>query len=179
VADAYDFGRHRHLLDVGGGTGSFLVAILSRHPALVGTPFELPETAAVVRRMLANKPEAARIAVAEGDIFKGSPPEGADAVLIANVVHIFLPERNRELFRRVRSHVVNGARLLLLDKWTDPSHTSPQPAPLMAGEFLLFAGDGDVYSAEEVQVWLRETGWQPVEQVSVLGADSMIVAEAV
>ena len=63
--------------------------------------------------------------------------------------------------------------------WTDPSHTSPQPAPLMAGEFLLFAGDGDVYSAEEVQVWLRETGWQPVEQVSVLGASSMIVAEAV
>jgi hypothetical protein len=49
----------------------------------------------------------------------------------------------------------------------------------MAGEFLLLAGEGDVYSAEEVQVWLRETGWQPVEQASVLGASSMIVAEAI
>ena len=179
VADAYDFSRHRHLLDVGGGTGSFLVAILRRHPSLAATLFELPETAAVARRMLRNTLEGARITIAEGDIFKGSPPRGADVVLIANVAHIFLPERNQELFRRVRSHVVNSARLLLLDMWTDPSHTSPQPAPLMAGEFLLFAGEGDVYSAEEVQVWLRKTGWQPVEQISALGANSMIVAEAV
>src|SRR5262249_36441764 len=159
--------------------GSFLVAILRRHPSLAATLFELPETAAVARRMLVNTPEAARIAIAEGDIFKGPPQGGADVVLMANVVHIFLPERNQELFRRVRSHVVNSGRLLLLDIWTDPSHTSPQPAPLMAGEFLLFAGEGDVYSTEEVQGWLCETGWQPVEQVSVLGANSMIVAEAV
>jgi hypothetical protein len=42
LAAGYDFGRHRRVLDVAGGTGSFLVAALRRHPALRGTLFELP-----------------------------------------------------------------------------------------------------------------------------------------
>jgi hypothetical protein len=41
LAQAYDFDRHQRLLDVAGGTGSFLVAILSTHPELEATLFEL------------------------------------------------------------------------------------------------------------------------------------------
>jgi len=49
LANAYDFGRHRRLLDVAGGTGSFLLTILRHHPALEGTLFELPRVCAVAR----------------------------------------------------------------------------------------------------------------------------------
>jgi hypothetical protein len=59
LAANYDFSQHRRLLDIGGGTGSFLLAILRRHPALRGTLFELPGACEVARRRLAGEPEAA------------------------------------------------------------------------------------------------------------------------
>jgi hypothetical protein len=105
LADAYDFGRHQRLLDIGGGTGSFLVAILSAHTALEGTLFELAEVAEIAKRKLAASPVADRVSVTTGSAFEDELPGGHDAVLLANLVHYFLPERNIELVRRVRAAV--------------------------------------------------------------------------
>jgi hypothetical protein len=55
LAESYDFSRHRRVLDVGGGTGSFLIAVLRRHPTLQATLFELPGACAVARRRLATR----------------------------------------------------------------------------------------------------------------------------
>ena len=57
LAANYDFSRHRRLLDIGGGTGSFLLPILRRHPTLRGTLFELPGACEAARRRLAGEPE--------------------------------------------------------------------------------------------------------------------------
>ncbi len=176
LATTYDFGRHRHVLDLGGGTGSFLVAVLGRHPRLSATLYELPGTAAVARRELAGKPEASRIKIVDGDFFRDALPQGADAVIVANVVHLLSPARNFDMFRRVRQQVASGTRLLLVDFWTDPTHTLPSPVPLLAGGFLMFSSDGDVYSAEEGRSWLRETGWQPIEHKPLAGAASLLIA---
>jgi hypothetical protein len=48
----------------------------------------------------------------------------------------------------------------------------------MAGEFLAHVG-GDVYSEEEMNSWLAETGWRPLEKLPLAGPISTIVAEAV
>nr|MDQ6901057.1 acetylserotonin O-methyltransferase [Candidatus Dormibacteraeota bacterium] len=178
LAAGYDFGRHHRLLDVGGGTGSFLVAVLSAHAWLEGTLFELPAVAGVALQVLAGNPVADRIRIVEGDFLRDQVPAGNDLLLIANVIHLFQPEVNRELLGRLRKAVEVGARALLVDFWTDPSHTQPLFAALMAGEFLVIAG-GDVYSAAELQGWLAETGWSIVDQRPLAGPAGLIVAEAV
>ena len=80
----------------------------------------------------------------EGDFFTDPLPEDHDAILLANVVHNFLPERNRALLRRVGASAPAAARLLLVDFWTDPTHTQPLMAALMAGAFLLDGSRGRV-----------------------------------
>jgi hypothetical protein len=178
LAANYDFGRHRRLLDVAGGTGSFLVAILSANPALEGTLFELPEVAAIAKRKLAASPVADRVSIAAGNAMEDELPAGHDAVLLANLIHYFLPQQNTELARRLRTAVEPGARLLVVDWWTDPTHTQPLPTALMAGEFLTAVG-GDVYSEEEMNAWLGDAGWRPLERLPLAGPQSVIVAEAV
>lgn len=176
---AYDFSRHRRVLDLGGGTGSWLRAIVRRYPDLQATLFDLPAAAALARQQLAGDLTTQRVEVVAGDFFADPLPDGHDAVLIANVAHLFSPEHNLELLRRTRHATAEGARLLLVDFWTDPTHTHPPFAALMAGEFLVITGEGDVYSAEDVGGWLRETGWRLVEHQPVAGPISVIVAEAV
>jgi SAM-dependent methyltransferase len=179
LAASYDFGRHKRVLDVGGGTGSFLLAVLRRHAGLRGTLFELPGACAVARPRLAREPEGARIEVIAGDVFKDALPDGHDALIVANTVHVLSAAHNLELLRHMRRHVASGARLLLVDLWTDPTHTEPPAAALMAGEFLVIAGEGQAYSEAEADGWLAETGWRKLERTPLAGPSSLIVAEAV
>lgn len=178
LPDHYDFTRRRSLLDLGGGTGSFLLPALERSPGLKATLFESPATAAIARSRLAALGSLATIDIVEGDLLTDPLPEGHDTVLVANVIHLFSPDATRDLLRRVRAAVAEGAELLLVDFWTDPTHTKPTFASLMAGEFLIVSGHGDVYSADEAFVWLRECGFRPVKHAPLAGASSLIIAEA-
>jgi hypothetical protein len=176
----YDFSSHTRLLDLGGGTGSWLLAVLRQYEHLQATLFDLPGAAALARARVTGSPLLAqRTEIVEGDFFRDPLPGGHDVVLIANVVHLFSPEHNVDLLRRIRAGVPDGARLLLADFWTDPTHTDPAFAALMAGEFLVITGEGDVYSGREVQDWLEATGWRAVEDRPLAGPMSVIVAEAV
>jgi SAM-dependent methyltransferase len=177
LATTYDFARHRRVLDLGGGTGSFLLAVLRQHPHVEATLFDVPAVAALARQRFAGSPVATRLQIVEGDFFTDLLPVDHDAILLANVCHNFLPERNRALLERVRACAPDGARLLLVDFWTDPTHTQPLTAALMAGAFLLVTGEGDVYSAEDVRDWLHATGWRMLEHSPLAGPTSVIVAE--
>jgi phospholipid N-methyltransferase len=179
LATTYDFRQHQRVLDLGGGTGSFLLAVLRNYSHLETTLFEQPDIAAVARQHLVGTPAGEQVKIVEGDFFKDPIPEGHDAVIVANVVHIFSPEHTRALLQRTRERVPVGARLLLVDFWTDPTHTQPTLATLLAGEFQMFSGEGDVYSEEEVHEWLQQTEWRPLEHKPLAGPASLIVAEAV
>lgn len=176
---SYDFGPHRRLLDVAGGTGSLLLAVLRHYPALRGTLFELPQVCTVARQRLAKEPERTRIDIVEGDLFGGPLPSDHDVVLVANAVHMFSLAHNVELMLKSRAAVQTGARLLLVDFWTDPTHSDPPAAALMSGAFLLTSGEGQTYSEQEADEWLKRTGWRKRERKALAGATSLVVAEAI
>lgn len=177
LAEAYDFGHFRRLLDVAGGTGFHLRAALERHPELEGTLFELPPVAAKARQHLAPLVEAGRAEVVVGDVFEDPLPTGHDLVLVCHTLHVFTPDRNETLLRRVRDSVEAGARLVLIDFWTNADHTEPVAAALSAGIFYAISG-GEVYSVEEARDWLARTGWSFVGHRPLVGPESFIEAEA-
>jgi SAM-dependent methyltransferase len=179
LAETYDFSRHSRVLDVGGGTGSFLVAVLRRHLRLRGTLFDLPGACAVARQRLAKEPEGTRIDVVAGDVFKDPLPDGHDALIVANTVHVFSAAHNVDLLNKMRAGVQPGARLLLADFWTDASGAEPLPAALISGEFLVISGEGQSYSEQDADGWLTQTGWKKLERKALSGPASLIVAEAV
>ena len=177
LAASYDFSQHRRVLDLGGGTGSFLIPVLRGHPHLEATLFELRTVVPIAEKRLRSDSATRAVGIVGGDFFADPIPDGHDAVIVANVVHLFSPERNRTLLERLRRRAPAGARLLLVDFWTDSSHTQPPLAALLAGEFLIIAGEGDVYSEEEVREWLEATGWRFLERKPLAGPAGLIVAE--
>jgi SAM-dependent methyltransferase len=176
LAESYESGRHQRLLDLGGGTGSFLIPILERHPAIEYGLFDLPSVIALAREDLKAHEPGGRVRFYEGDLLRDQLPTGYDAFLLANVVHVLTPEHNRDLLERVRASAPSGARLLLVDIWTDPTHTRPVFAAIMAGQFLL-SGEGDVYSEDEIRDMLATTGRVMSEKQPLAGPASLVVAE--
>jgi SAM-dependent methyltransferase len=177
LAESYEFGQHRRLLDLGGGTGSFLVPILERHPAIECGLFDLPPVVALAEEKLKAHKSDGRVQFYGGDLLQDQIPTGYDAFLLANVVHIFTPEHNRDLLERLHASAPSGARLLLVDFWTDPTHTQPFFAAIMAGQFLVSGGEGDVYSEDEIRDLLAATGWVMSGRRSLTGPASLVVAE--
>lgn len=177
LAENYEFGQHRRLLDLGGGTGSFLVRILKRHPDIECGLFELPHVVAMARENLSAQASGSRVRFYEGDLLADQLPTGYDAFLLANVIHVFTPGHNRDLLDRVHASALPGARLLLVDFWTNPTHSQPVFAALMAGEWLMGRGEGDVYSEDEIRDMLTATGWVMVGRRPLTGPASLVVAD--
>jgi hypothetical protein len=98
--------------------------------------------------------------------------------LLANLIHYWSAEQNQDLLQRVRRAAQPGSALLLADFSTNPAHTEPLHAALMAGEFVVHLRNGDVYSVQEVRDWLDRTGWRFAEHRQLAGPESLIVAEA-
>lgn len=178
LSKAFDFTGRRRLLDVGGGTGSWSIAAVRANPQLQATVFEMPKVAEVAQKRIEGAGLTGRIDVVAGDAMTDALPAGADAVLMANIVHYWSPEENRTLLQRARTAVQPGAALLIADFWTDPTHTVPVMAAMMAGEFAVHLRSGDVYSVDEGREWLAATGWRFVRQSELTGPMSVLVAEA-
>lgn len=166
------------LLDVGGGTGSWSLALAAHDPTVRATILELADVAEVARERIASSEVGPRVDVVVGDVQTGDVPSGYDAFLVANVVHYWGPERNLAMLRAIRVAAGPGARLHIADFWTDATHSSPVPAALMAGEFAMHLDEGDVYSVEECRDWLAATGWTFVGHTPLAGPITLITAEA-
>lgn len=99
VVPAYDWGSLGEVVDVGGGNGTLLAALLRAHPALRGTVLDRPDTAAAARETLAAAGLAERGGAVSGDFFRAVPP-GAGGYLLCAVLHDWDDDAARAVLRR-------------------------------------------------------------------------------
>ncbi len=152
VLDAYDFSRFRTVVDVGGGHGSLLAAILDAEPSLRGVLFDLP---AVVARAPAL---GDRCDVVGGDFFDAVPP-GADCYLLKFVVHDWDDERAARILRNVRSAIADGGTILLLE-YVVPPGSDYHHAKFMDLHVLVLTEGGRERTEDEYRRLLRDAGFQ-------------------
>ncbi len=140
------------VVDVGGGNGSLLVALLRRQPGLRGIVFDLPET---------NRDEAAlgnRIEFVEGDFFERVPL--GDVYLLATILHDWNDERAAAILRTIRAAAPAAARLLVLDSVV-PSGNDPHGAKWL-DLLMLTLFDGRERDEAEWRALLAAGGFEPV-----------------
>lgn len=114
LPDAHDFGRYDVVVDVGGGDGTLLAAVLGRHAGPRGVLFDTATGSAEAHRVLAAAGVAARCEVVTGDFFD-SVPAGADAVLLKSVLHDWDDDRAGTVLRHCRAALPAHGRLLVVE----------------------------------------------------------------
>jgi O-methyltransferase domain len=99
VVTGYDWGSLGHVVDVGGGDGSLLIALLSEYPNLRGTVVDLPGSAETARKALTAAGLAHRSDVVAGSFFDPLPP-GAGGYVLSLIIHDWADDEARAILRR-------------------------------------------------------------------------------
>lgn len=126
IVAACDVGDVSEVIDVGGGLGALLAALLRARPRLTGTLADLPYLEADARAYLRAEGVADRARYVALDVF-ASPPPKAGAYLLKSVLHDWDDDDAIALLRSVRAAMDGSARLLVIERCA-PARAAPEPA---------------------------------------------------
>lgn len=115
VAQAYDFSGTKRIVDVGGGYGQLLEAILKANPEARGIVFDLPHATEKGRLYFQEIGLADRCEFVSGSFFE-SVPSGANAYVLKSVIHNWNDERAGVILQRCAQAMAGGGKLILVER---------------------------------------------------------------
>ena len=121
---AHDFSRYRRVVDVGGGDGALLAAVLAANPSARGVLFDQPGVVAGAAEVLRGAGVAERCEVVGGSFFE-AVPDGADALLLKAILHDWDDAGAGAILRSCRRAAVPGCALLVVERVLAPPNEDP------------------------------------------------------
>lgn len=115
VLAAYDFGHFGTVVDIGGGSGTLLAAILASHPTMHGILFDLPHVVAGAGPVLSVAGVADRCVIVEGNFFE-AVPAGGDAYVLKAVLHDWDDQDCLRILQTCRQAMTEGTVLLAIER---------------------------------------------------------------
>ena len=173
VAVAYDFSNFKTIIDVGGGTGNLLAAILNRYPEPRGVLFELPHVTSDTLVSLKAKGVIERVTVEMGNFFEGVPA-GGDAYLLSHIIHDWDEDRCLVILRNIRN-AMNPAGRLLIVEMVLPAGDIPHPGKMLDIVMLVATG-GQERTEAEYGILLGKAGLRLTRVVPTNSAVSLVEA---
>lgn len=174
VVAAYDFTPYHTIVDVAGGHGRLLAAVLASAPDAHGVLYDLPNIVAGAMPLLRDAGVAERVRLADGSFFDGVP-SGGDAYVLKHVIHDWDDKPSLQILRNVRSAAAAGAALLLVEAII-PEDNSASIATLTDMEMLVIGGRER--TATEYRRLLERAGFQMTRVVDTASRFSIIEAHA-
>jgi acetylserotonin O-methyltransferase len=160
VVAAFDLGRYRRLVDLGGATGHLAIAACRHYPGLRAAVFDLPAVAPLARDIVGASPVADRIDVIAGDFFADALPE-ADLFALGRIVHDWSEDKVIALLKRVFDRLPAGGALLIAEKMLDDDKRGPLWAQMQNLGMLLYT-EGKERTLAEYQALLEHVGFAEV-----------------
>lgn len=161
IAASYDFAGHHVVVDVGGGQGGFLMAILRANPDLHGVLMDRPHVAEVAKLRLAEADMQERCTVIGGNFFEAVPP-GGNVYILKSVLHGWDDERARLLLRNCRLVMPPQSKLLVVELIFPPQMQHSSAHQIQAGSDInvMVSTTGSERTEEEFRALLRSEGFE-------------------
>lgn len=173
IVGGYDFSKFGRVVDVGGGHGLLLAAILSANPGLCGVLYDLPAVIAGAS-VLRCEALSQRCEILGGDFFQ-AVPQGADAYVLKGIIHDWNDQAAGKILKNCRHAIHPKGTLLLVE--TVLSRTADPPGALM-DMLMMVLTSGRERTESEFQSLLQEAGFS-MTRVIRTGGVSMIESQPV
>lgn len=177
LLDAIDLRQAGVVVDVGGGTGELLAAILAAHPGLRGVLFDLPNVVAQAAPVLSKSKVADRCAVEGGSFFEHVPSHG-DTYLLKQIVHDWDDARASSILRCCRRCMPQDAKLLIIERRVPEPSEPTEPAETFFAdlEMLVMTSGGRERTEAEFRKLLADAGFKHLRTLTT--ASPLCVFEA-
>jgi C-methyltransferase len=173
---AYHFGPYPTVVDVGGGVGQLLAAILAATPTSSGILYDLPHAVAEAPALLSEHGIAERVRMEEGSFFDGVPA-GGDIYVLKMIIHDWPDDQAVEILRNVRAAAKIDTPLLLIEM-VIPDHNRDYAGHWTNLEMLLMQA-GRERTAAEYRSLLERAGFRMTRVVPSASPFSLVEAKAV
>jgi hypothetical protein len=177
IAGAYDFSGMSRVVDVGGGGGRLMAAILQRYPMLRGVLVDLPHVVAGARRLLEAQGVADRCELVGGSFFE-SVPGGGNAYILRDIVHDWEDDQAVTILANCRTAMLEGARVLLVERYLPPEHREALSVLLADLQMLVNVG-GRERTTDEYATLLARSGLRLARTIALGPGIQHHVIEAV
>jgi predicted O-methyltransferase YrrM len=175
LAAALTRSQPHRLLDVGGGSGVYAIAVAQAFSQTRALVLEASPVDQIARRTIAAAGLAGRIDVVTADMFTDAWPADHDTHLFSNVLHDWNEADCRRLLEKSVAALPHGGRLLIHDMLLDDDKSGP----LWAAEYsvlLTTVTQGRLYSAKEIGSWLADLGLRVVDHAPTALGRSVLIA---
>jgi 3-hydroxy-5-methyl-1-naphthoate 3-O-methyltransferase len=160
LGELYDFTSHRRLLDVGGGSGAFLIELCRRYAHLSGTVFDLERICPIAEKKILEAGLEEVIDTHAGDFRTDEClPGGYDVILLSSILHDWDEATGRSLLRKCWQALEPGGVLLICELLLNPERSGPPTAALMGLNMIVQTVGGRNYSESEYLEWLAQAGF--------------------
>ncbi|WP_043264751.1 methyltransferase [Streptomyces sp. CT34] len=173
VAAAYPFPETGTVVDVGGGRGGLLRAVLRRHPQLTGVLFD--QAPPLAHHLLDSDDLKGRWQTREGDFFT-EVPEGGDLYVLKHVLHDWPDGDCRRILRSCRAATATGSRLLVVDCVLPPGNAPHFGKTLDIAALALL--DGKERNADDLASLLSDSGFRLTRVLPTPAFPSIVEAVA-
>ncbi len=156
LAQKIDLSQAKVLVDVGGGTGIYSIAMLKINPHLKAIIWDRPEVLKLAKEFASEYDVTSRLELIAGDMFVDPVPEG-DHFLLSNILHDWDVPECKTLLRRIAEKILGAGRLLIHDVFLNDRLDGPLPMAFYSASLFTLT-EGRLYSAREYKTWLEELG---------------------
>lgn len=170
VVELLDLSQAKDVVDVGGGAGTLIAALLERNPAVHGIVLELPEMVPAARALLAERGLAGRCDVVEGDFFTAVPE--ADVHILKLIAHDWDDVRAATILRNCAAALRPGGKVVLVEGVV-PDNADQPLLPLLDLHMQVVLGGHERTPAEFAQL-LASAGLR-LDRIVETGSHAQIV----
>jgi (2Fe-2S) ferredoxin/predicted O-methyltransferase YrrM len=165
----------KRMLDLGGGSGAYSIALARAIPGLTSEILDTSEVVPLTQEYVRNAGFADRITTRVGDMLRDPLGSGYDLVLVSAICHMFSPDENRALFQRAFNALGPKGQIVVQDFVLEPDKTAPRVAALFSLNMLVGTHAGSSYSEPEYSAWLRDAGFTDVRRVRLPGPSGLMI----
>jgi precorrin-6B methylase 2 len=177
VVARLDLDGKENLIDIGGGSGVYTIAMLSKAPNMRATIFDRPNVIAIAREKIAGENLTDLVTFVEGDFYEDDLPGGHDIALLSAIIHQNSPGQNVELYRKALAALEPGGVIVIRDHVMSDDHTETAEGALFGINMLVATPEGGVYSFAEIKSDLEQAGFTGAKLVHHAEMDSLVTAQ--
>jgi ubiquinone/menaquinone biosynthesis C-methylase UbiE len=162
LAKQFDFSNHKLVLDLGGGSGAYCVALCRRFPNLKAIVFDFPEVCRVTDELISDSGLSDRIKTQPGDFTKDAFPAGVDAIMLNGNLTQYGPDEVRAITRKAYQVLPKGGFMHIIAENLNDQKTGPLIAATWSMHEALLGSKGRAHSNAEVVQYLKGAGFTDI-----------------